>query len=197
MEKILKFMVMKKIAFFIISLIIFASACDLYPDWKSYVKYSSVYPVCGEYYVRDFDPNTDTLVTDWYKLYIYNTSYNPTGDSVWVDNYSGHPATGQTVYPYRFKIRTKADTINLTFDANMVGSVQPNRAYPLDSCSYVTIKNSKIWHYAQDIDDFNAQTDSIYFEFEFYDYQGNLVRSLAVKGHRKTGWENPNYEDHM
>ncbi len=188
---------MRKLAFLIIAVIIFISACDTYPNWKEYVKYSSVYPVCGEYYVRDFDPNTDTLVTDWYKLYIYNTAFNPTKDSVWIDNSAGHPNTGLDVYPYKFKIRAKADTVNLTFNVQNAGSVSGNRAYPASNANRVTIKNSHIWHYAKDIDDFSAPPDSIYFEFELYDSTMTLIRKLVVKGHRKTGWENPNYEDPM
>ena len=188
---------MKKLVFFIISMIILVSACETYPDWKEYVEYSSTYPISGEYYVRDFDSNTDTLVTDWYKLYIYNTAYNPNGDSVWIDNKAGNPNTGFSNYPYVFKIRTKADTVNLTFDIEKAGSISGNRAYPTSDANTVTIKNSHIWHYAKDIDDFSAQPDSIYFEMELYDSNGSLIRSLIIKGHRKTGWENPNYEDQM
>jgi hypothetical protein len=69
-------------------------------------------PICGEYLVKDYDLNGDVTTTKYYQLYIYNKAYNPTGDSIWIDNKTGHP-TGSN-YNYLFKIKAKADTTNLT-----------------------------------------------------------------------------------
>lgn len=171
------------------------SACDLYPNWNSYVEYSDTYPISGEYYVRDFDINNDTIVEDWYKLYIYNKANNPTGDSIWIDNFSGHPSTGAETYDYRYKIKTKADLQNLSFNCIKAGNVTGLNTNPIDSAISVTITNSKIFDMSTDITD--ATPDSIYFEFIYYDESGNVIAKFKTAGHRKTGWENPNYDDDM
>jgi hypothetical protein len=189
---------MKRISKIIIIIAVFSvfTACDLYPDWKSYVEYSETYPVSGEYYVRDFDMNTDTVVTELYKLYIYNKANNPTGDSIWVDNRNGHPNTGINIYQFPYKIKAKADMTNLSFNVVQSGDIaSPTSPNPLDSCVSVTITNSKIWDMSQDIED--ATPDSIYFEFTYYDKYGNVVRTLKTAGHRKTGWEFPEWDDNM
>jgi len=173
--------------------IIFIAGCDLYPDWHNYVKYSDAYPICGEYIVKDYNMTMDTVVNESYHIYIYNKAYNPTGDSIWVDNRSGHPA-GVGSYDYKYKIKCKADTINLTFDVTKAGDVGSN-PNPLDSCNTVTIKNSKIWDMSTDITD--PAPDSIYFEVTFYDPDGNIIKDFITAGHRKTGWEEPNYSDDM
>jgi hypothetical protein len=179
----------------ILSAISLFTSCDLYPDWKSYVEYTDTYPVNGEYYVRDFDFDTDTLVTNWYKLYIYNKANNPTGDSIWVDNKSGHSTTGLDIYQYLFKIKAKADMNNLSFDVTRAGDVSYPNVNPLDSAVSITISNSKIIDMSQDIED--ATPDSIYFEFTYYDKNGNALRTLKTMGHRKTGWEYPEWDDNM
>ncbi len=179
-----------------VAFVLFSVACDTYPSWDKYVEYSDTYPVSGDYLVRDFDIDADTAITgDWYALYIYNKSYNPNKDSVWVDNTSGHPATGQTVYPYRFKIKTKIDKDNLSFDAAKTGSVSGAEANPKDSCIYVSISNSKIIDRSDDIT--NAEVDSISFDFTYYNVDGVEVKKIRVKGHRRTGWENPQNDDAM
>lgn len=169
------------------------AGCDLYPDWHKYVKYSDAYPICGEYIVNDYNMTMDSIERGSYHLYIYNKAYNPTKDSIWVDNRAGHPA-GTDNYPYKYKIKCKADTVNLTFDVTKAGDVgsKPN---PSDSCNSVTIQNSKIWDMSTDITD--ATPDSIYFEVTYYDANGNVVSQFVTAGHRKTGWEEPNYNDPM
>jgi len=179
----------------IVTGVIFISACDLYPDWNDYVEYSDTYPVSGEYYVRDFDFNADTLVVDWYKLYIYNKANNPTGDSIWIDNASGHPVGGSVSYSYKYKIKTKADLTNLSFNCTKAGYVTGTNVNPLDSAITVTITNSKIIEMSQDITD--ATPDSIYFEFTYFDKYGNQIRQFKTSGHRKTGWEEPQNDDDM
>lgn len=186
---------MKKFSIlFILSVFSVLTACDLFPDWKSYVEYSDTYPVSGNYYVRDFDFDTDTVVTKWYNLYIYNKSYNPTKDSIWIDNRIGHSTTGADIYDFLFKIKTKADLSNLSFDCTLAGDVSGNNVNPLDSAVTVTVSNSKVFDMSDDIED--ATPDSIYFEFTYYDKFGNVVRTLKTAGHRKTGWENP-FSDNM
>jgi len=66
MKKLLKYTT----AIFLVAL--FAS-CETYPDWEESVEYSETFPVSGEYYVRDFDAQGDTLLEDWYQLYIYKS----------------------------------------------------------------------------------------------------------------------------
>lgn len=173
---------------------VFAS-CETYPDWKEYVKYSSVFPVCGEFLIKEYDPVVDTVISDEYsQFYIYNKSYNPTGDSIWLDNWTGHP-TNQ-VYPFRFKIKTKADTLNYTFNANMCGLVMGSNPNPKMDTVRVSITNSKIFRLAKDITD--PTPDSIYFIFTIYQPDlTTIFASRIVKGHRKTGWEMPNESDNM
>ena len=169
------------------------TSCDLYPDWESYVEYSETYPVSGEYYVRDFYANDS--VSDWYKIYIYNKSYNPTGDSVWIDNITGHPTGGTDDYPYKFKIKTRADLDNLSFNCERAGNVTGSNTNPLDSAVTITITNSIIYDMSEDISD--ATPDSIYFEFTYFDKFGVPTISLQTAGHRKTGWEDPQNDDNM
>jgi len=182
--------------FLILSFVVLLASCDMYPDWNNYVEYSDVYPVCGEYYVQDYDVDTDTVIADgeWYVLYIYNKSYNPTKDSIWIDSRLGHPA-GVSDYNYKYKIKCSTDTVALTFDVDRTGDVVGSNVNPLDSAIEVSISNSKIWDLTETIED--PTPDSIYFELSYYDKFGNLSKSFVVKGHRKTGWENPNYDDAM
>lgn len=181
--------------FIIVLLFSAVSSCDLYPDWEDYVEYSETYPVSGEYFVRDFDMNTNAVVTDWYKIYIYNKSFNPTGDSVWIDNRTGHPTGGTEDYNYKFKIKTRADLDALSFNCVSAGDVTGSNVNPLDSAITVTITNSKIFDMSDDIED--ATPDSIYFEFTFYDKFGIETITLRTAGHRKTGWEEPQNDDNM
>lgn len=188
MKKLLKYTT----AIFLVALFV---SCETYPDWEESVEYSETYPISGEYYVRDFDAAGDTLLQDWYQLYIYNKSYNPTGDSIWIDNSAGHPVGGAVDYAYKFKIKAKANLVDFTFDCNKQGHVSGSNANPVDSAITVTIENSKIWEMSDDITD--ATPDSIYFEFSYYDKYGDLVRKIKTYGHRKTGWEFPEYDDDM
>jgi hypothetical protein len=187
-----------KFLLLIISIITLLSACDFYPDWHKYVEYSSVYPVCGEYMVKDYEMNSDSIITETYHFYIYNRAYNPTGDSIWLDNRAGHPATTTVKYPFKFKVKAKADTVNLTFDVQNAGDIVGSNLFPLDSATRVTIKNSRIWDMSDDITD--PTPDSIYFEVEYSYYleSGNdTTIYYYTAGHRKTGWEEPNYDDPM
>ena len=194
---------MKKNRIIFLLIIMFSiAACDTYPDWNKYVEYSDVYPICGEYYVYDYEENGDILLdeagdpTKAYILYIYNKAYNPTKDSIWLDNKIGHPSGAVIEYPYKYKIKCKADTNNLTFDCEKNGSVSGNNAYPLDSAVTVTIVQSKIID--NDPGDIESSLpDSIYFKFSYYDKFGELVKTVVTAGHRKTGWEEPNYDDPM
>ena len=182
---------------FTIIIVISLSACETYPDWKDHVEYSTTYPVSGEYYVRDYDITTGDVITDTnpYSLYIYNKAFNPTEDSIWVDNRSGHPATGATSYTYKFKIKTRADLNALSFDAVSAGDVSGLNVNPLDSAVTITITNSKVWDMSDDIED--ATPDSISFEFTYFDKYGVELERLKVAGHRKTGWEEPQNDDSM
>lgn len=175
----------------------FFNSCDFYPDWTKYVEYSDVYPICGEYMVRDFkindDLQNDDPNEDWYILYIYNKSYNPTKDSIWIDNATGH--AGVSSYNEKFKIKCKADTVNLSFDIVSAGHISANATNPADTCVKVTISNSKIWDLSDGISD--PTPDSIYFEFTYFDKNGNDMGTFITLGHRKTGWEFPNYDDDM
>ncbi len=186
----------------LISFITLLSACDLYPDWHKYVEYSSVYPVCGEYMVQDYDITTNDVINETYHFYIYNRAYNPTGDSIWLDNRTGHPSNTLVQYPYKYKVKAKADTVNLTFNVEKAGDIVSSNLFPLDSCSVVTITESKIWDRSQDIED--PTPDSIYFKVEYFYYikiNDSTFKDTTVyfytAGHRKTGWEEPNYDDDM
>ncbi len=178
----------------IIIFIGFIASCDTYPDWKEYVEYSDAFPICGEYYVSDYDPETGNMIdSTYYILYIYNKAYNPTKDSIWIDNRLGHSST--TDYTWKYKIKVKADTNNLSFDVEKAGDIQGSQVNPQDSCVEITISESFIERKAESMTD--PTPDSIYFKFTYYDEDGNEVTTRVTKGHRKTGWENPNYDDDM
>jgi len=185
---------MKKYQILLILGILFIVSCETYPDWKEYVSYSSVYPICGEYLVKDYD-EAGTVTENDYALYIYNKAYNPTGDSIWIDNSAGHPS-GSNNYLYKFKIKTKADTVNLTFNTDKAGVVYGSNPNPQMNDIRVTISDSKIFRLAKDITD--PTPDSIYFKFTIFESDLTTVKVVRiVKGHRKTGWEHPNYDDVM
>lgn len=196
----------KKYILPVFAILLLLSACETYPDWENYVDYSTVYPVVGEYYVTDYhedgtvltyeNSDGETIETRPYSLYIYNKSYNPTGDSIWLDNKIGHPTTSTDVFPYRYKIKLSADTTNLTFDCEKVGSVTGYALNPTSSANMVTISESFIIDYDPG-DITSAEPDSIYFKCEYFDSDGQLLETIITKGHRKTGWENPNNDDDM
>jgi hypothetical protein len=185
---------LKKICYLLTGLIIsIFFACE-YPEYE--VTYSEVYPVCGEYLVKDYNALTDSLLTeDAYSLYIYNKSYNPTGDSIWIDNATGHPSGAPTPYNYKYKVKCKADLTNLTFDCIKLGNVIGTNVNPLDSAVTITIIESKIFDLSKDITD--ATADSIYFKFTYFNKYGLELGTFITTGHRKTGWENPEYTDDM
>jgi len=165
-----------------------------YPEYE--VEYSEAYPVCGAYYVSDYDYVTKLPIKNQtnYELYIFNKSYNPTKDSIWIDNYSGH-SDGLVIYPYKFKIKTKADLTNLSFNCEKLGNVTGTNLDPLSGAVSVSITNSVITDYSKDIKD--PKADSIYFEFTYYDKDGVETMKVITAGHRKTGWETPEFTDPM
>jgi hypothetical protein len=67
---------------------------------------------------------------------------------------------------------------------------------PIMNGKRVTISDSKIYRLATDMTD--PTPDSIYFKFTIYESDLTTINvERIVKGHRKTGWENPNYDDQM
>lgn len=185
---------MKKIVFIgIIIVSIFLNSCETYPNWEDGIEYSDTYPLSGEWYVNDYYPNDS--VSEPYLLYIYNKSYNPTGDSLWIDNRTGHPTVISGGYPFSFKIKAKANLVDLTFNCSMQGNVMGFNPNPIDSAIQVTVTESKVWDMSDDITD--STPDSISFKFTYFDKYGEEVNTIKVAGHRKTGWEEPNYDDDM
>lgn len=182
----------------ILTLMFVITSCDNYKDWKSYVSYSDAFPICGEWYVLDYDGITgDTIVLSGqtmkpYSLYIYNKAYNPTKDSIWIDN-TGHAADDG--YNNAYKIKCKADIANLSFNCDTTGNVPANMVNPpLNPSTKIVIVNSKIWDRSTDIA--NSEADSIYFEYTYKKSNGEIGKRITA-GHRKTGWENPNWDDPM
>ncbi len=187
---------MKKIRIILPILALFAifSSCETYPDWKEYVEYSDTYPVSGDWYVNDYmlDANgADSAITEPYSLYIYNKAYNPTKDSVWIDSNSGHP-----LYESLYKIKCKANIEGLTFNCENQGNVAPGAVNPVTNAKTVTISGSKITDFDPgDIE--SAKADEITFKVTIKDSNGLILKEFTTKGHRKTGWENPNFTDPM
>ncbi len=188
-----------KISSLIIIIGLFA-ACDLYPNWEDYVEYDPTFPLSGEYVVKNYDIETgEELEEDYtpYSLYIFNKSNNKeTGkDSIWIDNRTGH---GSSKYPNKFKIKCEANMNNLSFDCSEQGDVVGVNINPVDSAATVSISKSKVTEYSTDITD--SKADSITFDvsFSYYDSSDQLVtKKFRIAGHRKTGWENPEYDDDM
>ncbi len=191
-----------KISIFITIVGLFA-ACDMYPDWEDYVDYESTYPVSGEYMVKNYDIDTgDPMEVGGkeypaYSLYIFNKANNDkTGrDSIWIDNRTGH---GPSKYKYKFKIKCEANMDNLTFNCSEQGNVVGIDINPRDSSGLATITNSKVIDQSSDIT--SAAPDSITFDvvYSYYNKDKDPVTvAFRVAGHRKTGWENPEYDDPM
>ncbi len=194
---------MKNIIYFI-SILTFVSiwmSCDTFPDWEKDLQYSDAYPIAGEWYVTDYDENGDILADGGdeyppYILYIYNKAYNPTQDSIWIDNRTGHPSGGSgDNYEFRFKIKCKADKDNFTFDCTEQGDVTATNINPTSNSNIISITNSKVFINSSGIED--ATADSIVFDIEVKDSNGLLIGLFRTAGHRKTGWEEPNYDDDM
>jgi len=182
-----------KLVFILFSFVAFFNSCDLYPNWEEYVDYADTYPICGNYLVKNYDNVTGEVIYDWYELFIFNKSYNPSKDSIWIDNITG--LTGVEDYDYKFKVKAKADTINYTFNVVKAGHVFGTYTNPIDSAISVTITNSKIHILSTGIED--ATPDSIYFELTFFDKYGIEQNKFVIAGHRKTGWEFPEHQDPM
>ncbi len=180
--------------FFVFSMFV---ACETYPDWDEGIEYSDVFPISGEWYVVDYDENGDTLEdTKPYILYIYNKSYNPTKDSMWIDNRVGHPGGGTSDdYEFRYKVKVKANMSDLTFNNNNVGDVAGGEVNPTSKSNRIFIYESKVFRYATGIED--ATPDSISFIINMTDSTGSVIGTIRTSGHRKTGWEEPNYDDEM
>lgn len=195
---------MKKIIYSIV-ILAFTSmwiSCETYPDWEKDLEYSDAYPIAGEWYVTDYDENGDVLTDnggtefDPYILYIYNKAYNPTQDSIWVDNRLGHSSGGSADdYEYRFKIKCKADKTNYTFDCIEAGDVTASNVNPTSNSNIISITNSTVFLHSTGIED--STPDSIVFNIEVKDSNGVLIGNYSTSGHRKTGWEEPEYDDDM
>ena len=186
-----------KIIIAILFMIVGFSSCETYPDPENYIDHSDAYPMCGEYYVLDYDALTGDTLLDAdgdpgtpYLFYIYNKSYNPTHDSIWLDNDSYHPATQG--YEYEYRIKCKADMTTLSFNCAEQGYIPVGQVNaPANPIAKITITESQLilnnW----------PVPDSIYFKFTYFDSDGIEVGTFVTAGHRKTGWENPNYDDDM
>lgn len=194
---------MKKIILLISAFVIVLlwASCETYPDWQEGIEYSDAYPLAGEWYVVDYDQAGDSLTNisgdlfPPYILYIYNKSYNPTGDSIWIDNRTGHVSGGSgDTYEYRYKIKCVGNTETLNFNCTKQGDVR-SAVNAADSANTVNIINSKVIVNSTGIED--PTPDSIYFEVELYKNDGTLIGKFKTAGHRKTGWEKPEYDDDM
>jgi len=180
----------------IFSSILILNSCG-YPEYE--VEYSEGYPVCGEYYVRDFNPTGSfteaDLVSenyDWYKIYIYNKSYNPTGDSMWIDNSDHNPKEDKYIEGLMYKIKNKVDTVNKTFDCVLAPTMNGlNANATAKPKMFVTISESKIILNEWPI------PDSIYLKIIVSDSLKVPYDTIITTGHRKTGWEFPEYSDPM
>jgi len=191
---------MKKIFFLkqLMTLLIFSAILSLsscnYPEYE--IEYSEAYPVCGEYYVYDYDAatmlpilNTDDVAIH-YNVYIYNKSYNPNKDSIWIDNTEHTKDDGYEGVP--FKIKNRVDLTNKTFDCGITPVVTGKNANPAKFPNkYVTISESKVI-----INEWPVP-DSIYFKVVISDSLQVPIKTVIIAGHRKTGWEYPEYTDPM
>ncbi len=182
----------------LITLISFIVACETYPDWKDYVEYDSTYPVSGEYIVNNYKINADNTIGDKldkpgeYTLYIYNKADNQEDgkDSIWIDARIG---VADKDYKYKYKIKALANMDDLSFNCDKSGNVQPSKTDPLATAPTITITESKVIDQSTDIT--NSEVDSIHFKVKYVN--GSTTQEFMVAGHRKTGWEQPGYDDAM
>jgi hypothetical protein len=135
------------------------------------VKYTSTYPVSGEWWVTykvETSPGKfeDVENAGYTALLTYNTSANkPT--EIWVDDHGNF---------WGFKVKSGLQMNNLSFSVTDASNINDGNK--------VSITNGKVIRNGG-LSRTKIKTDSIYFEVEFSDDPGTTYH---VSGHRRTGF---------
>ncbi len=149
-------------------------ACEGYPEYEK--QYSESYPICGAYYVKNYDINKEEPGKQ-YEMYIYDAAFDA-DKYIWVN----------TPGSVSFKTKASYQLEALTFDGEMLPHYHSGASIP-DSTAYVTIEESKIEQKEWPLN------DSIILKVSKYDYQKNLDTTIYILGHRTSGLEKPYYDD--
>jgi hypothetical protein len=145
-------------------------SCQKYDDPD--VKYTSTYPLSGEWWVTLRDTSGEVLA-DYVKLLTYNLSSDK-GDSIWVDDQDNI---------WSFKVKAACNVKEKTFAVDSITSVVQD--YPIK----VAISNGKVILKGGKTKGGNV-SDSIYLEIGFEDDPGN---TYIISGVRRTGFTADDY----
>jgi len=160
--------------FIILLLASVLAGCEGYQEYEK--EYSESYPICGSYYVRNYDIDKDNP-GKLYEIYIYDAAFDA-DKNLWVN------VPEKT--PFKTKVNYNLET--LSFNGQMLPHYHSGATIP-DSTAYVTIEESKIelkeW----------PLNDSIILKVTKYDYKKNLDTTVYILGHRTSGLETPYYDD--
>ena len=149
----------------LLALSIVMVSCETYDDPE--VKYSSTYPVSGEWYIEYYVGNSQ--VSDYLLHTISNTAADDRKE-IWI---------GDDGHFWEYKVKCPVNMSSLTFSGSNLTSVVE------DYNIKVTITNGKVLEKVV-LAPSGVKTDSIYFEVQFEDDDDALT--YIAKGYKKTGF---------
>ncbi len=166
---------MKKLLYsFIVLAMTLLYACNTYKEYE--VEYSAAYPICGAYYVKDYDDKW-VATSDYYYLDIFNASIEA-DKYVWINNMQ----TSAT-YNNSYRVKTQYDIARLSFNCSMNSNIPTGAVAPSPVLKYVTIEQSKV-----EVKEWPTQ-DSIIFKVTIYNADKVLERTFYSAGVRCNGFE--------
>lgn len=146
------------------ALVFAMSACETYGDPE--VKYSSTYPVSGEWYIEYYVG--DAHVGDFALHTISNTAADD-GKEIWIGDEGNF---------WTYKVKCPVNMSNLTFAGTEITSIVEDYGIK------ISIANGKVMEKAATVPS-GVKTDSIYFEINFED---DAATTYIAKGYKKTGF---------
>ena len=143
------------------------------------MKYSSTYPLSGEWWVTYYDDAalTNDIGGGYYPLYTYNTAAND-GKEIWIWDMN-------TFWAYR--VKCPVNMTNKTFAGSQLVSTAIYPTTPAPGTLYdiwVNVTNGKVIEKGGKSTS-GVVVDSIYVELEFEDDPGTIYYAA---GHRRTGF---------
>ena len=134
------------------------------------IKYTSTYPMNGEYWVTyQYKADGSDFVSGIAKMTLSNTAAN-TADSILIYDHD-----------LGFKIKSAVNMDNLTFESQS--------ANDYESDEVITVTNGKLFEDAGKTPE-NHVTDSIYMELEFSSAAGDII---ICSGLKETGFNDDNH----
>lgn len=163
-------------------------SCETYKKYD--IELSPAYPLSGDWYVRDYEPNNlnyDNARSKDYNLYLFGSSFKPETE-IWIDNTKG----SRIGYEGKYKVKGLYNKNNLSFNNEKLPFYSDAGATLPDSIiKYTTVTDSKI------IEREGKLTDSIIFRVVIYSGQGVElpIDTFYTAGHRTKGTENPFFDE--